>query len=267
MQDKIKLIFIGDVIGRPGRKLIYNHLDKLIEKYEPDFVIANIENIAGGFGITKKLMDEFIEKRIKIDAFTTGNHVWDKKEFENVVNNYENVLIPANYPDGVPGNRWIILKKGEKKLGVFNLLGRALMGNNLECPFKTSKKIIKELKKETKAIFIDFHAEATSEKSALAFYLDGEVSAIVGTHTHIQTSDERIMKNGTGFLTDAGMTGVFDSVIGYDEKNPIQKFLTQMPKKYEVKTKGILEIQGVYIEIDIESGKALKLERIKFRPD
>lgn len=264
MQDNlIKVVFIADILGRPGRRLIFNHLDEVKNKFQPDFIIANIENIAGGFGITKKLMDEFIEKT-EIDAYTTGNHVWDKKEFEINVNNYSNVLIPANYPDGVPGQRYIVLKKNNKTLGIINLLGRALMGLNLDCPFRTAKKIVEKIKSETSSILIDFHAEATSEKNALCFYLDGEVSAIIGTHTHVQTADERITEKGTAYITDAGMTGVIDSVIGYDEKNAILKFLTQMPKKYEVKTKGILEIQGVYLEINHE-GKAKKIERIKHR--
>ncbi len=265
MQDNIlKVVFFADIIGRPGRKLIFNHFDKIISKYNPDFIVANIENIAGGFGITKKLLEEFNQK-VNIDAFTTGNHIWDKKEFEKDVNSFFNLLIPANFPEGVPGCRYLILEKNSKKLGIFNLLGRALMGINLECPFKVAKATIQKIKEKTNCIFIDFHAEATSEKSALAFYLDGEVSAIIGTHTHVQTSDERIMEKGTAFLTDAGMTGVFDSVIGYDEKNPIKKFLTQMPKRYEVKTKGIFEIQGAYIEIFQNTGKAKKIERIKYR--
>ena len=261
MHPNIKILFIGDLIGRPGRKLIFNHLKSLKEKFCPDFIITNIENIAGGMGITKKIMDE-MEKKCEIDAYTTGNHVWDKKEFEKYINYYEKVLIPANYPEFVPGNRYIILEKDDKRLGVFNLLGRALMGLNLECPFKTAKNIVEKIKKYTSNIFLDFHAEATSEKNALAFYLDGSVSAIVGTHTHIQTADERIMENGTAYISDAGMTGVFNSVIGFDEKVAIQKFLTQMPKRYEVKTKGELVIQGVLIDLD-EKGKAINIERIK----
>ena len=261
MHPNLKVLFIGDIIGRPGRRLIYNNFNLLKEKYNPDFIIANIENIAGGMGITKKIMDE-LEDKVEIDVYTTGNHVWDKKEFEKYVNYYEKVLIPANYPENVPGNRYYIAKKEEKKLGVFNLLGRALMNPTLDCPFRTAKEIIEILKKETVNIFLDFHAEATSEKNALAFYLNGEISALIGTHTHIQTSDDRILDNGTAYITDAGMTGVFDSVIGYDEKIAIKKFLTQMPKKHEVKTKGQLVVQGVYIELD-ENGKALKIERIK----
>ncbi len=261
MHHNIKILFIGDIIGRPGRRLIYNNLQEIINTYHPDFVIANIENIAGGMGITKKIMDE-IESKCNIDAYTTGNHVWDKREFEKYVNHYEKVLIPANYPENVPGNRFLIIEKDDKKLGVFNLLGRALMGINPDCPFRTAKKMIQKIREYTSNIFLDFHAEATSEKNALAFYLDGFISAIVGTHTHIQTADERIMENGTAYITDAGMTGVFDSVIGYDEKVAIQKFLTQMPKKYEVKTKGKLVIQGVIIELNSES-KATKIERIK----
>ena len=261
MHHKIRILFIGDIIGRPGRRLIYHHFDELLEKFTPDFVIANIENIAGGMGITKKIMDE-IESKCNIDVYTTGNHVWDKKEFEKYVNHYEKVLIPANYPEFVPGNRYIIVEKNGKKLGVFNLLGRALMGANPDCPFRVAKSIIEKIKKHTSNIFIDFHAEATSEKNALAFYLDGEVSAIVGTHTHIQTADERVMDKGTAYITDAGMTGVFDSVIGYDEKIAIKKFLTQMPKKYEVKNRGTLVIQGVIIELNSEC-RAKKIERIK----
>ena len=261
MHHNVKILFIGDIIGRPGRKLLFEHLKNLQKEFLPDFTIVNIENSAGGMGITKKVLEE-IEKNCEIDVYTTGNHVWDKKEFEKYVNHFENVLIPANYPENVPGNRYFIVEKNGKKLGVFNLLGRALMGLNLECPFRTAKKIIEKFKNVTKNILLDFHAEATSEKNALAFYLDGDVSAIIGTHTHIQTADERIMNNGTAYITDAGMTGIFDSVIGYNEKIAIQKFLTQMPKKHEVKTKGKLVIQGVIVELDSE-GKAVNIERLK----
>lgn len=257
----IKILFIGDLIGRPGRKLIFNHFNELLERYSPDFTIVNIENVAGGMGITKKIVDE-LEKKVNIDVYTTGNHVWDKKEFEKYVNHFEKVLIPANYPDNVPGNRFKICKKNNKTIAVANLLGRALMGVNLECPFKTAKSLIEKLKKETENIIIDFHAEATSEKNALALYLDGYVSAIIGTHTHIQTADERILDKGTAYITDAGMCGIYNSVIGYDEKNAIKKFITQMPKKYEVKTSGRAVIQGVFIELD-ERGKGNKIERVK----
>jgi metallophosphoesterase (TIGR00282 family) len=255
----VKLLFIGDIIGKPGRQVISRELHRLVDRYMVDLVIANGENAAGGFGITEETANELY--KCGIDVLTSGNHIWDKKDSLNFINRAEKLLRPANYPDGTPGRgSALFTTAGGAKVAVLNLEGRVFM-NNLECPFRTADREISQLYTETPIIFVDFHAEATSEKASLGWYLDGRVSALIGTHTHIQTADERILPGGTAYLTDAGMTGGFDSVIGVKKEEAITKFLSQLPVKFDV-AKNNLRLNGVVVVVDEQTGKALSIERI-----
>ncbi|MDI1471321.1 MAG: TIGR00282 family metallophosphoesterase [Thermodesulfovibrio sp.] len=258
----LKVLFIGDIVGKSGRQIIKTLLSKLIEKYNVELVIANGENAAGGFGLTEKVAEELFS--YGIDIITTGNHVWDKKEVIPYIAKESRILRPINYPEGVPGIGSIVFKTRKNKLvGIINASGRIFM-NTLDCPFRVTKKEVERIKNQTKLILIDFHAEATSEKIAFAMYLDGNVSAVIGTHTHVQTADEKILPQGTAYITDVGMTGPEYSVIGFREDEVIEKFLYQLPKKFEVSAKPSI-LSAVYLEIDSQSGKSLKIERLMIR--
>lgn len=260
--DTVNILFIGDIVGKPGRNVVKAVLPKLIDHYNAELVIANGENAAGGFGITEKVAEELFS--YGIDILTTGNHVWDKKETLPFIAKEPKILRPLNYPEGVPGTGSTTVKtKNNQIVAVVNVLGRIFM-NVLDCPFRTTKEEIERLKKDTNLIIIDFHAEATSEKLAFAFYLDGKVSAIIGTHTHVQTADERILPKGTAYITDVGMTGPENSIIGFRETEVIEKFLTQMPKKFEVPANSAT-LSAVHIEINSSDGLARKIERISIR--
>jgi metallophosphoesterase (TIGR00282 family) len=255
----LKILFIGDIVGKSGRKAIKYLLANIIDKSNIDIVIANGENAAGGFGITKIVSQELFDSGINV--ITTGNHVWNKKETQTLISAEKKILRPANYPDNVPGcGSGISNTPLGEKIGVINISGRVFM-DPLDCPFRVVQKEISLIEKETKNIIVDFHAEATSEKMAMGWFLDGKVSAVVGTHTHVQTADERILPGGTGYITDVGMTGSFDSIIGIKKDNPIKKFLTQMPQKFEVAKKDI-RFQGVIVEIDSNNGKCITISRI-----
>ena len=255
----VKILFIGDIIGKPGRQAVARELDRLVDRHRIDIVIANGENAAGGFGLTVEVAKELFNQGIHL--LTSGNHIWDKKEQVPLVLSDSRIIRPANYPSGAQGaGSAILTTPGGLKVGVLNLEGRVYM-KTLECPFLVADREIEWLKKKTSIIFVDFHAEATSEKSALGWYLDGRVSALVGTHTHVQTADERILPQGTAFLTDAGMTGGFDSVIGMGKEETIHRFLTQLPAKFEVAKKDI-RINAVVIGVDETNGKAVSVERI-----
>lgn len=255
----IKLLFIGDIIGKPGRQAISRELHRLVDRHMVDLVIANGENAAGGFGITEETANDLF--KCGIHVLTSGNHIWDKKESFDFINREEKLLRPANYPEGTPGRgSAIFTTAGRAKVAVLNLEGRVFM-NNLDCPFRTADREIERLRAETPIIFVDFHAEATSEKTSLGWYLDGRVSALIGTHTHIQTADERILPNGTAYLTDAGMTGGFDSVIGVRKEEAITKFLSQLPVKFDI-AKNNMRLNGAVIAVDEYSGKAASIERI-----
>jgi len=255
----VKLLFIGDIIGKPGRQAVSRELHRLVDRYMVDLVIANGENAAGGFGITEETANDLY--KCGIDVLTSGNHIWDKKESVAFVNREEKLLRPANYPEGAPGRgSGLYTTAGGARVAVLNLEGRVFM-NNLDCPFRTADREIARLQSETPIILVDFHAEATSEKTSLGWYLDGRVSALIGTHTHIQTADERILPGGTAYLTDAGMTGSIDSVIGVRKEEAITKFLSQLPKKFEV-AKNNLRLNAVVISVDEGSGKAVSVERI-----
>lgn len=255
----VNILFIGDIVGKPGRQAVSRELHRLVDRYSVDVVIANGENASGGFGITQETAKELFSCGIHL--FTSGNHIWDKKEALEYLKSEVKILRPANYPEGAPGKgSTIVVTPGGTKIGVVNLEGRVFM-NNLDCPFLSADKEIAALSGQVKVILVDFHAEATSEKISLGWYLDGRVSAVVGTHTHVQTADERVLPSGTAYITDVGMTGAFDSVIGVRKDEPIHKFLTQLPAKFEVAKKD-LRLNAVVLTIDESSGKALGIERV-----
>jgi 2',3'-cyclic-nucleotide 2'-phosphodiesterase len=258
----VKVLFIGDIIGEPGRKMVKQSIDKLLQNHVPDLVIANGENAAGGFGITPLIADELFSMGIQV--LTSGNHVWDKKDIEPYLPKQDRLIRPANYPEGCPGFGSVVVPTDSAgRVAVLNLEGRVFM-SNLEDPFRKAEQEIERLRKETRVIIIDFHAEATSEKAALAWHLDGKASAVLGTHTHVQTADERVLPGGTAFMTDVGMTGPTDSVIGVKKEDAISRFLTQRPHKFEI-PKGPVHLDAVVIEIDQKTGKAKGIERIKLR--
>lgn len=255
----VKVLFIGDLVGKPGRQALARELHRLVDRHAADLVVANGENMAGGFGITEETGRELFE--LGVHVITSGNHIWDKRDSFPYLNREERIIRPANYPDGAPARGSIVAKTaGGVKVGVLNLEGRIFM-NNLECPFRTADREIARLREETPLVIVDFHAEATSEKASLGWYLDGRVSAVIGTHTHVQTADERLLTGGTAYISDAGMTGSFDSVIGVRKDEPIQKFLTQLPAKFEVAKKD-LRLNGVVVTIDEGTGRALGIERV-----
>ncbi len=255
----VKLLFIGDVIGKPGREALSRELHRIVDRHMVDLVIANGENAAGGFGLTEETAQDMF--KCGVQMITSGNHIWDKKDALEYIKREERIVRPANYPEGTPGRGTTIVKTpGGVKVGILNMEGRVFM-NNLDCPFRCADREIAKLKEETPVILVDFHAEATSEKVSLGWYLDGRVSAVIGTHTHVQTADERILTAGTAYMTDAGMTGAFDSVIGVKKEEAILKFVSQRPSKFEVAKKDI-RINAVAIEVDEKTGLALGIERI-----
>jgi metallophosphoesterase (TIGR00282 family) len=260
----VKLLFIGDIVGKTGRQALSRELHRLVDRHLVDCVIANGENAAGGFGLTEEVARDLF--KLGVDLITSGNHIWDKKDALDFIQREERVVRPANYPEGTPGHgSAVFTTAGGVKIAVLNLEGRVFM-NNLDCPFRTADREVTRLKKETAVVFVDFHAEATSEKVSLGWYLDGKASAVLGTHTHVQTADERVLPGGTAYISDVGMTGAFDSVIGIRKEEAITKFLTQLPTKFEV-AKGNIRLNGVLVEVDEISGKALGIERINLGCD
>ncbi|OGP88539.1 MAG: metallophosphoesterase [Deltaproteobacteria bacterium RBG_16_48_10] len=256
----MRILFIGDIVGKAGRQAIEGLLERIVANRQIDFTVANGENAAGGMGITPVIASEFLD--LGIDVLTSGNHIWAKKEIIPFLDEEERLLRPANYPERVPGRGTGIFQLGNgRKVGVLNLEGRVFM-KTLECPFRVGEKQAEELREETKVILVDFHAEATSEKMALAWFLNGKVSAVLGTHTHVQTSDERVLSGGTAYITDVGMTGPLASVIGIRRQVALERFLTQIPWKLDVATEEI-ELQGVIVEVEEEGGKARSIERIR----
>ena len=255
----MKVLFIGDIVGKPGRKVISALLPGIVGRHGVDIVIANCENAAGGFGVTRKIVDELYHN--EIDILTSGNHIWDKKEASNFIDDYETLLRPANYPEGTVGKGSVVIDtRLGISLGVLNLEGRIFM-KPLDSPFRVAEREIERLKHKTDIIIVDMHAEATSEKEALGWFLDGKVSAVLGTHTHVQTADERVLPGGTAYITDVGMTGPFDSVLGIKKEVALERFLTLLPNRFDV-AKGDIRIQGVLIDIDNKTGKGLSIERL-----
>ena len=260
----MRILFIGDVFGSPGRKIVREHVHHLVETNGVELLIINVENAAGGFGVTPAICEEFFE--LGADVLTTGNHVWDKKEINDYLNSgmkngssARRVLRPANYPATVPGSGHY---QGTTRSGVpyavINLQGRVFMVNN-DDPFRTADRLLEETK--AKVIVVDLHAEATSEKVAMSWYLDGRVTAVLGTHTHVATADTRVLPNGTAYQTDVGMSGPHDGVIGVDKEQVISRFLTNMPNRFDA-ARGDVRLNGVLIDCDPKTGKANSIERI-----
>ncbi|MDW7651871.1 MAG: TIGR00282 family metallophosphoesterase [Bacillota bacterium] len=255
----MRVLMIGDVVGRPGRHCVRDLLPRVIENYSIDFTVANGENLAAGTGFNEKTASELFT--YGVDVLTMGNHVWDKKEALSYILRENRIVRPVNYPPGTPGQGYAVFEKNGIKIAVLNGSGRVFMPA-LDCPFRTIRKAAEHLKSETDVIFVDFHAEATSEKIAMGRYLDGIVSAVTGTHTHVQTADERVLEGGTAYITDVGMTGPLESVLGIDPKIVLQKFLSQMPARFEVMDKGPAQFNAVVVEIDELTGRAASIERI-----
>lgn len=257
MPGKISFLFLGDIIGRPGRKALKKYLPAFVEKYSPSLIIANGENAAGGLGITEKVAQELFTQ---IDVLTSGNHIWDKKEVLDYLDREPRLLRPANYPSQNPGKGTYVFEESRRnKIGILNLQGRVLM-EPIDCPFRTADEELKKLKALTAVIIVDFHAEATSEKQAMGWYLDGKVSAVIGTHTHVPTADERILPQGTAFITDVGMIGGYNSVIGMRRDQSLKRFLTGRPQRFEP-AKGGVFFSAVFVEVDLQTGKALSIRR------
>ncbi|MFO0752176.1 MAG: TIGR00282 family metallophosphoesterase [Thermodesulfovibrionales bacterium] len=256
----MKVLFIGDIVGKIGRQAVKALLPNISSRYKTDLVVANGENAAGGFGINEKTASELFESGVHL--ITTGNHVWDKKDAIPYIAKEDRLLRPLNYPDGVPGSGSILFTLPSKEtVAVVNVAGRVFM-TPIDCPFRTTKKEVERLRQHTGIIIVDLHAEATSEKTAFGYFLDGQVSAVVGTHTHVQTADEKILPGGTAYITDVGMTGPAVSVIGIEKEQIVEKFLLQMPMKYDV-AGGKALLSAVVIEIDEKSGRATGIQRLQ----
>ena len=256
----MRILFIGDVVGKPGRLAVARALPNIQNDRSPDFIIANGENAAGGMGISTDTAIELFQSGV--DVLTMGNHVWSKREVYPFLDEERRIVRPANYPNGAPGRGFAVYPvRGGGTIGVFNLCGRVFM-DNLENPFRTADDILGTLSPETNVILLDFHAEATSEKSALGWYLDGRVSAVIGTHTHVQTADEKILPGGTGYISDVGMTGPTDSVIGVKKELILSRFLTMMPNKFET-AEGPSLLSAVILDVDPATGKCTGIERLQ----
>ncbi len=255
----MRFLFIGDIVGKPGRDCLQKYLPGLINKNHYDSIIANCENAAGGSGITEKT---FLELRKNgLDVLTSGNHVWDQKDVYNFIDREPSMIRPANYPpETTPGNGSVVIEQQGIKIAVINLLGRVFM-IPVDCPFRTVEREISFLQKQAEIIIVDFHAEATSEKQAMGWFLNGQVSAVIGTHSHVQTADQRILPKSTAYITDVGMVGLYDSILGVDQEGPLKRFLTQLPHKLEI-SKGREVFNAVDMEIDENSGKAKSITRI-----
>jgi metallophosphoesterase (TIGR00282 family) len=260
----MKLLFVGDIFGHAGRMIVADHLKDIRTSQGIDIVIANGENSAAGFGITPPVADELF--RYGIDVMTSGNHIWDKKDIFDYIARTPKLLRPANYPVGPPGAGVCIHEIASgAKCAVINLQGRVYMANT-DCPFRKADEILAALPADAKVRFVDFHAEVTSEKMAMGWYLDGRVSAVIGTHTHIPTADTRILPGGTAYQTDCGMTGPFDSVIGVEKEPILRRFLTALPVKMEPAKTGV-ELHSVIVEVDDATGKAIAIKRHTVRGD
>lgn len=260
----MRILFIGDVVGSLGREQIETYLPKLKQKYQPQLTIVNGENAAAGKGITEKIYKQLLS--YGADFLTMGNHTFDKKEIFDFIDDADKMIRPANYPEGTPGKGYGFVNVNGIEVAIINLQGRTFLPA-IDDPFRYADQLIEEVRKRTPIIFIDFHAEATSEKLALAWYLDGKISALVGTHTHVQTADNRILDNGTAYITDVGMTGPYDGIIGTERDAVIKRFLTQLPVRFEATKKGKAQLSGVVIDIDQRSGQATKIERILITDD
>ncbi len=257
----MNILCIGDIVGKPGRRALEGLLAGIKKEYQIDFVIANAENAAGGSGLSERIAKQFF--RLGCDILTMGDHIWDQKDLEEYLDKEDRLIRPANFPEGSPGRGWSIKESASGvKVGVINLLGRVFMKYQILCPFLELEKIVQQIRKETSIIVVDMHAETTSEKIAIGYFSDGKISAIVGTHTHIQTADEKILPQGTAYITDLGMTGPYDSVIGQEKERIIRRYLTSMPVKFSV-AKENSQVHGVVIDVNEKTGRARKIRRIQ----
>jgi metallophosphoesterase (TIGR00282 family) len=255
----MNVLMVGDVFGEPGRAALAALLPRLREQHAIDFCVVNCENAAAGFGVTPPMARQFLEQGA--DVLTSGNHIWDKKEIVEFITKDNLLLRPANFPSGTPGVGHVSVKCGPHRVAVLNLMGRVFM-HPIDCPFRKADEILPELRRETPIILVDMHCEATSESVAMGWYLDGRVSAVVGTHRHVQTADERILPGGTAYITDLGMTGPTEGVIGVDRDIILQRFLTQMPVRFEP-AKGPAALHAVVITIDPDTGRASDIRRLR----
>jgi metallophosphoesterase (TIGR00282 family) len=257
---ELRILFIGDIVGKPGRNAVQGLLRGIQQEYGIRFTVANGENAAGGMGLTPMIAQDLLS--LGIDVLTSGNHIWSKKEVLPFLDREPRLLRPANYPAGVPGRgSGVFPMQDGTTIGILNLEGRVFM-KELDCPFRVGEREVERLRQETPLVLVDFHAEATSEKRALGWFFDGRASAVLGTHTHVQTSDEAILDEGTAYITDAGMTGPLDSVIGVRKEIALERFLTQIPGKFDVATSRV-ELQGVVLRLDAATGRATAIERIR----
>jgi 2',3'-cyclic-nucleotide 2'-phosphodiesterase len=259
MTRPVTILCVGDVFGEPGRRAVETLLPRLRKQHEIDLAIVNVENAAAGAGVMPAMARAFLEQGV--DVMTSGNHIWDKKEIIDYIVKENLLLRPANYPPGTPGYGAVVVKGGPHKVAVLNMMGRVFLPN-LDCPFRKADEEIPRLREETPIIVVDMHCEATSESQAMGWYLDGRVSAVVGTHRHVQTADERILPKGTAYITDLGMTGPTDSVIGVEPAIALQRFLSQMPNRFEP-AKGPAALHGAVIRIDPGTGRGLSIERVR----
>lgn len=255
----MKILAIGDIFGKVGRRMVKNSLPGLIDMTKADFVVANAENLAGGFGLTKPTLDEMFEAGV--DAVTTGNHVWDKKEALQLAEKEPRLLRPLNYPVTTPGKGLGYYEKNGKKIALINLMGRVFM-DAVDCPFQKIEEVIKSVREETNIILVDMHAEATSEKEAIGFFLDGRVSAVWGTHTHVQTADEKVLPRGTAYISDLGMTGPSHSIIGVRPEIILKRFTQKLPERFE-EAHGPGQLNAAIIDLDDVTGFAKSIKRIQ----
>jgi metallophosphoesterase (TIGR00282 family) len=255
----MNILMVGDVFGEPGRSAVQRLLPRLRQEHHIDLAVVNVENSAAGAGVTPQIARAFLDQGV--DVMTSGNHIWDKKEIIEYIGKENLLLRPANYPSGTPGVGYVTVKAGPHRVAVLNLMGRVFM-HPIDCPFRKADEVVPELRKDTPIVLVDMHAEATSESVAMGWYLDGRVSAVVGTHRHVQTADERLLPGGTAYITDLGMTGPIDSVIGVDRDIILQRFLTQMPIRFEP-AKGPAALHGVVIAVDPETGRATDIKRLR----
>jgi metallophosphoesterase (TIGR00282 family) len=256
----VKILFLGDIVGRPGRHAIRDLLADVIAGNNIDLVLANGENAAGGFGISKAVAEELFSYGIA--ALTLGNHTWDNKSIIEIIDEEKRIIRPLNYNSDVPGRGWTLLKWKTHNIALINFIGQVFMNGN-NSPFDIFDQYIEEIKKNVEIIIIDFHGEATGEKLAFAHYVDGKVSAVLGTHTHVQTSDNRILPKGTAYITDLGMCGACDSILGMEVESVIKRFKTQIPERYKIKNDGFYKLEGAIIEIDEETGSTQCINKIR----
>jgi 2',3'-cyclic-nucleotide 2'-phosphodiesterase len=256
----MRILILGDVVGRPARRAIRDILPELIEREKADLVIANAENAAGGMGVDIKSAKELLSAGVHV--LTSGNHIWKKKEIYSFLEEHETLIRPANFPAGAPGRGWCFWRHKELRALIINLQGRVFMPNHVEDPFRCADELLQNHGRLSPVIIVDMHGEATSEKTAMGWYLDGRASVVYGTHTHVPTADERILPNGTAYITDVGMCGPLDSVIGMEREVVIQGFLTQLPRQFEV-AKDNVALQGIITDIDEKNGRAREIRRFR----